>query len=136
MVDRLLKLLAELMRVIDTVLEKHVSQENVNTVAEMIPYFSTNISVAQQIYSLKLIDGLNLKIPHSAERCINEEQWDEENQAVLSATSLKIAALASHIDLIKCDVWDVVLDVLSNHVDRPFDDVIEKLIWLLFMRLH
>lgn len=42
------------MRVIDMVVEKHADEEMMNTVAEMITYFSTNTSVAQQTETYRL----------------------------------------------------------------------------------
>ncbi|KAK6047599.1 STAG domain protein [Cooperia oncophora] len=58
MAGRLENHLAELMRVIDMVVEKHADEEMMNTVAEMITYFSTNTSVAQhtETYRLKKWD--------------------------------------------------------------------------------
>lgn len=49
--------LTELMRVIDMIVEKHADEEMMNTVAEMITYFSTNTAVAQhtETYRLKVI---------------------------------------------------------------------------------
>ncbi|VDM63612.1 unnamed protein product [Angiostrongylus costaricensis] len=138
MAGRLENHLAELMRVIDMVVEKHADEEMMNTVAEMITYFSTNTSVAQhtETYRLKLIDGLALQLRHTVQRCMNEEQWDEEDEAAMLAAFRKITAFASHIDLKKWDLWDVVLHVLNNHDDRAPRDVIDKSIWFLFMQLN
>ncbi|KJH51333.1 STAG domain protein [Dictyocaulus viviparus] len=138
MAGRLENHLAELMRVIDMVVEKHADEEMLNTVAEMITYFSTNTSVAQhtETYKLKLIDGLALQLRHTVQRCMNEEQWDEEDEAAMLAAFRKITAFSSHIDLKKWDLWDVVLHVLNNHDDRAPRDVIDKSIWFLFMQLN
>ncbi|KAJ1347664.1 hypothetical protein KIN20_002787 [Parelaphostrongylus tenuis] len=138
MAGRLENHLAELMRVIDMVVEKHADEEMMNTVAEMITYFSTNTSVAQhtETYRLKLIDGLALQLRHTVQRCMNEEQWDEEDEAAMLAAFRKIVAFSSHIDLKKWDLWDVVLHVLNNHDDRAPRDVIDKSIWFLSMQLN
>ncbi|WKX99224.1 hypothetical protein Q1695_014252 [Nippostrongylus brasiliensis] len=138
MAGRLENHLTELMRVIDMVVEKHADEEMMNTVAEMITYFSTNTSVAQhtETYRLKLIDGLALQLRHTVQRCMNEDQWDEEDEAAMLAAFRKITAFASHIDLKKWDLWDVVLHVLNNHDDKAPRDVIDKSIWFLFMQLN
>ncbi|KAK6027041.1 hypothetical protein OSTOST_06975, partial [Ostertagia ostertagi] len=138
MAGRLENHLNELMRVIDMVVEKHADEEMMNTVAEMITYFSTNTSVAQntETYRLKLIDGLALQLRHTVQRCMNEDQWDEEDEAAMLAAFRKITAFASHIDLKKWDLWDVVLHVLNNHDDKAPRDVIDKSIWFLFMQLN
>uniref|UniRef100_A0A0N4WR31 SCD domain-containing protein n=1 Tax=Haemonchus placei TaxID=6290 RepID=A0A0N4WR31_HAEPC len=137
MAGRLENHLNELMRVIDMVVEKHADEEMMNTVAEMITYFSTNTSVAQhtETYRLKLIDGLALQLRHTVQRCMNEDQWDEEDEAAMLAAFRKITAFASHIDLKKWDLWDVVLHVLNNHDDKAPRDVIDKSIWFLYMQL-
>ncbi|KIH50134.1 STAG domain protein, partial [Ancylostoma duodenale] len=138
MAGRLENHLTELMRVIDMIVEKHADEEMMNTVAEMITYFSTNTAVAQhtETYRLKLIDGLALQLRHTVQRCMNEEQWDEEDEAAMLAAFRKITAFASHIDLKKWDLWDVVLHVLNNHDDKAPRDVIDKSIWFLFIQLN
>ncbi|KAK6742111.1 hypothetical protein RB195_009776 [Necator americanus] len=138
MAGRLENHLTELMRVIDMIVEKHADEEMMNTVAEMITYFSTNTAVAQhtETYRLKLIDGLALQLRHTVQRCMNEEQWDEEDEAAMLAAFRKVTAFASHIDLKKWDLWDVVLHVLNNHDDKAPRDVIDKSIWFLFIQLN
>ncbi|KHJ85032.1 hypothetical protein OESDEN_15247 [Oesophagostomum dentatum] len=165
MAGRLENHLTELMRVVDMIVEKHADEEMMNTVAEMITYFSTNTAVAQhtETYRLKLIDGLALQLRHTVQRCMNEEQWDEEDEAAMLAAFRKITAFARscllpgqfcitwldkkyqekifhfiivHIDLKKWDLWDVVLHVLNNHDDKAPRDVIDKSIWFLFIQLN
>ncbi|KAJ1371939.1 hypothetical protein KIN20_033985, partial [Parelaphostrongylus tenuis] len=133
---RLVNRFTELMKVIKKVLEKHNSYKLADIVAELNKYFSTNTSVAQQRDRFRLIDGLALKIRHSVERCISDEQWDEDDQKVFSAASREITAFASHIEKNKCDIWDVVLDVIKNRDDWEPLDVIEKFMWFLYMQLH
>uniref|UniRef100_A0A1I7XVF4 STAG domain-containing protein n=1 Tax=Heterorhabditis bacteriophora TaxID=37862 RepID=A0A1I7XVF4_HETBA len=157
MAGRLENHLTDLMRVLDMVVEKHTDEEMLNTVAEVITYFSTNTAVAQhtETYRLKLIDGLALQLRHTVQRFMNEDQWDDEDEAAMLASFRKITAFSrytykpyfvplityittyySHIDLKKWDLWEVVLHVLTNHDEKAPRDVVDKSIWFLFMQLN
>ncbi|CAI4227044.1 unnamed protein product [Auanema sp. JU1783] len=137
MAARLENNLNELMGVIDIIVEKHADEEMLLTVAEVLTYFTTNTAVAQytETYRLKLIDGLALQLRHIVQRFMNEESWDEEDDAAMLSSFRRIAAFSSHIDLKKWDLWDVVLNLVTNHEERAPRDVIDKSFWFLSMQL-
>lgn len=85
---------------------------------------------------LQLIDGLALQLRHTVQRFLNEQQWDDEDEAAMLASFRKISAFVSQMDMKTWGLWDTVLSVLTNHDGKAPQDVLDKSLMFLCLQLN
>jgi hypothetical protein len=88
--------LDELMRALETVVEKHADDDVLSAVAGVVQYLTSNVGVAAHTdtHRLKMLDGLALQLRQRVQRYHQENDLDEEDEAAMLAVFRKITAFA------------------------------------------
>ncbi|MFH4976876.1 hypothetical protein AB6A40_003585 [Gnathostoma spinigerum] len=136
---RMEKHLDELMSVMESIVEKHADDEVLQSIANVVTYFTTNVAVAQhtETHRLKMLDGLALQLRHSVQRFHREQTLDDEDDASMLASFRKVTAFAIYEDLKKWQLWEPTISILtSSDGKQPSRDVTDKAVLLLFSTLN
>ncbi|CAI2355382.1 unnamed protein product [Caenorhabditis sp. 36 PRJEB53466] len=129
--------LTELIDAVDDLTEKHVDDETLRSLAEihynLMEHRTTSALVEGR--RMKLLDGIAAFLRNSVQKFENNEMGEEE-EAQFVAYLKRMAAFSGFIDLRHWNLWDLLLNVVSNFDCEESKQKVQDLsIRILFVQL-